>query len=65
MQVEGKGDGIRLLLLDELVDDIEKAVDGVGVNALPRGEQPHPVKGAVDDAVGVKGEGLHANLLTL
>ena len=65
VQVEGKGDGIRLLLLDELVDDIEKAVDGVGVNALSRGEQPHPVKGAVDDAVGIKGEGLHANLLTL
>ena len=63
VQVEGKGNGVRLLLLDELIDDIEKAVDGVGVGAILRGEQPHPVKGSVDDTVGIKGKDFHSGLL--
>ena len=63
VQVEGKGDGVRLLILDELIDDIEKAVDGVGVGAILRGEQPHPVKGSVDDTVGIKGKDFHSGLL--
>ena len=59
VQIKGKGDHIRLLFLDELINNIEKAVNSIGIGALPGGEQPHAVKGTVDDAVGIKGKDFH------
>ena len=59
MQIERKCHSVRLLLLNELINDIEKAVNRIGIDALPCGKQPHPVKGAVYDAVGVKGKNFH------
>ena len=37
MEVEGHGDGFRLLLLFHSLQNIQKAVDGVGVEAVPCG----------------------------
>ena len=63
VQIEGKGDRIGLLLFDEFINNIEEAVNRIGIDALPGGEQPYPVKGTIDDTIGIKGKDFHESLL--
>ena len=65
VQIEGHTQAVGLLLGQHPVEDVQKAEDGVGVLPVPGGEQPHPVKGAVDDAVAVKDHELHGASLLL
>ena len=57
--VKRNAERVRLLLLAELIEDIQKSVNCVGVLPIARGEQMHAVKRAVDDAVAVKDQQLH------
>ena len=53
MEVEGHGNGLRLLLLFHLFQDVQKAVDGMGIETLPGGQGPDAEKRPVDDGVTV------------
>ena len=57
--VEGNAQGLRLLLVQQALERGDKAVDGVGVQALPCGQGPDAVIGAVDDAVAVQNHQFH------
>ena len=58
-QVEGDAQGVRLLLVRQLLKDVQKSVDGVGGLAVPGGEHPHAVKSPVDDGIAVDDHELH------
>ena len=47
LQVKGAGDGIGLDVAQQLVQNIHKAIDGVGVGSVLGGQQFDPIKGAV------------------
>jgi len=53
-QVEGHRDGRRRDGVDVFQQDVDKAENRVGRQSVRRGERPHAVKGAVQDAVAVK-----------
>lgn len=53
LQIKGAAEGVGLLLVNELLENVQKAVDGVGGLAVPGGEHVNAVKGAVDDGVSV------------
>ena len=53
-QVEGHRDGRRRDGVNVFQQDIDKAENRVGRQSVRRGERPHAVKGAVQDAVAVK-----------
>ena len=53
VEVEGHGNGLRLLFLFHPLQNIQKTVDGVGVQAIPGGQGTHAEKGPVDDTVAV------------
>ena len=55
-QVKGKDRHVRLQLLQQLEDNVEEAVDGVGVLPVFGGEKFDAVKGPVQDAVGIHDE---------
>ena len=60
--VEGDAQRIRLLLIQQLEQDIDKAVDGVCGGAVPGGEHPDAVKGPVDDGIAVDDHELHGEM---
>ena len=47
LQVKGAGDGIGLDVAQQLVQNIHKAIDGVGIGSVLGGQQFDPIKGAV------------------
>ena len=57
--VEGDAQRLRLLLIQQTLERGNEAVDGVGVQALPCGQGPDAVIGAVDDAVAVENHQFH------
>ena len=57
--IEGDAQGVGPLLIHQLLQDGEKAVDGVGGCAVPGGEHPNAVKGPVDDGIAVDDHELH------
>ena len=60
VEVKSHAQGVGLLLMLHLLQNIQKAVNGVGVHAVFCRQQPHPVKGAVNDAVAVKDHQFHS-----
>ena len=59
-QVEGHAERVRRALLQQPLQNGEKAVNGVGRRAVRRVQRPHAVVRAVDDAVAVQYHQLHA-----
>ena len=60
VEVKGNAQGVGLFLHRDLLQNIQEAEDGVGIQALPGGQRPHAVKGAVDDAVAIQYHQLHS-----
>ena len=61
LQIEGHRQPLRLFLLQQLQEDVDKAENGVGGQALPGGQiLTDPVKGPVDDGVSVDDHELHS-----
>ena len=54
LQIEADAERVRLLLVQQALQDRQKAVNRVGGRAVGRVELPHTEKGAVDDAVAVQ-----------
>ena len=59
VQVEGNAQRVGLFLARDLLQDVQKAIDRVGIEALARRQRPHAVKRAVDDAVAVQNHQFH------
>ena len=57
--VEGDAQGLGGLLVQQLLQGGDEAVDRVGVEPLPGGQGPHAVEGPVDDAVAVDDHEFH------
>ena len=57
--VEGDAQGLRLFLLQQPLEGGDKAIYGVGIQAVPGRQGPDAVKGAVDDAVAVDDHQFH------
>ena len=53
LQVKGHGHLVGLALLEQGEQDIQKAINGVGIAAVLGGQQLDAVKGTVGDAVAV------------
>ena len=53
MEVEGHSDCLRLLLLFHPLQNIQKAVDGMGVQAVPGCQRTNTEIGPVDHTVAV------------
>ena len=62
VEVKGDADGLRLFLLLHLFQNIQKAVDGVGVQSIPGGQGSDSEIGPVDDTVSVQNQQLHTFL---
>ena len=61
LPVKADAQGVGGLLVQQLLQDGEEAVDGVGGGAVPGGEHPDPEKGPVDDGIAVDGHELHGS----
>ena len=61
--VEGHAEGVRLFVVGELLQNVQEAEEGVGVQPIPSGEQAHPIKGTVDDRVPVQYHQFHPCIL--
>ena len=61
LEVEGHAEGVRLIFLHELFQNVQKAIDGVGIESLPGGEGPDAVERPVDDAVAVENHQFHGD----
>ena len=59
VEIEGHAQGVRRVLVLQPLHDIQKSVDGMGIEPLPGGQGPHAEIGAVDDAVAVEDHQLH------
>ena len=59
LPVEGHAHAVRVHLLPDAAQDIQKAIDGVGGKALLVVQGVHPVVGPVDDGVAVDHQQLH------
>ena len=59
LQVEGTAQGLRLLLLHQLQQNVEKAEHGVGGDPVPGGQGPDPIKGPIQDGIAVNDHELH------
>ena len=53
VKVKGHADRLGLLLLFHPLQDVQEAVDGMGVQPIPGGQRPHAEERPVDDAVSV------------
>ena len=53
VEVKGHADGLRLLLLLHPLQNVQKAVNSMGVQSIPGGQGTHAEEGTVDDAVAV------------
>ena len=53
VEVKGHADGLRLFLLLHALQNIQKAVNRMGIQPLPGGQGTHTEKGAVNDTVAV------------
>ena len=62
VKVKGYGNGLGLLLLLHPLQNVQEAVDGVGVKPLPVGQGLHAEIGTVNDAVAVQDQQLHTFL---
>ena len=60
LPVKGDAQGVRILLPLQLQQDVEKAENGVGGKAIPGGQGPDPVKGAVDNGISIQHHQFHA-----
>ena len=59
LQVEAHADLVGAVILPQLEQHIEEAVNGVGGGAVGGGQGPHTVKGPVHQAVSVDGHEMH------
>ena len=59
LPVKGHTQRLRLFLVHEALEHVQKAENGVGIQPVPCGQGLHAVKGAVDDAVAVKNHQFH------
>ena len=59
LPVEGDAQGVGLLLVQQAGENVQKAVDGVGVLPVPGGEQFDAVKGPVRQGIAVQDHQFH------
>ena len=59
LEIERHGQRIRLFLVPELFQNVQKSKNRVGIQPLARCQRPHAVERAVDDAVPVQNHQLH------
>ena len=60
LPVEGDAQGVGLLLVQQLEQDVDKAIDGVGGLPVLGGKHPYTVKGPVDEGIAVNDHEFHA-----
>jgi hypothetical protein len=58
--IKADADLLRLFLLQQLEQHIDKPIYGVGIQSVLVGQQPHCVKGPVNQAVAVDGHQFHS-----
>ena len=58
-EIECNAQCVRLLVIAELFENIQKAIDGVCKQAVPGRKRAHAIVGAVDNAVAVENHQLH------
>ena len=59
LQIETDAQGVGLLLPHQLLEDGEKAIDGVGGRAVPGREGPDAVKSPIEDGISVDDHKFH------
>ena len=59
LEVERHGQRIRLFLVPELFQNVQKSKNRIGIQPLAGRQQPHAVERAVDDAVPIQNHQLH------
>ena len=59
VEVEGHAESIRLFLLVQFIEDIQKAKNAIGKQTVPRSQGTNTIVGAVDNAVSVQNHQFH------
>ena len=62
MEVEGNTDRIRLLFFLHFLQNVQKSIDGMGVQAIPGGQRSYAKIGPVDDRVAIQNHQFHTFL---